>query len=134
MMENKTIKLPDNISSLKDKKTKAFEKFISDAYSDDITSYDKIRYGLLKIRRNLYSKQKKMMNKITVQEQLTLCEFIYMTALQSKRSQLVDLPILIKRNKDKEIKDYDPDFGYEAPKYVQVRDKESGNLMMIEEL
>lgn len=113
-------------------KEQQFKALVWETFST-MEKFDKVNYCLNKIRRTLLVDVEDF-DKLKVSTQLNICRSVYHISINSKRSQLRETALTLPPSEfDKEIINYDPEFGFTEPEYVEVR-LASGEIKMIESL
>ena len=99
-------------------KNKKFNNLVFETFNT-LEFFDKINYSFKKIRKVLIEDTPEFKN-LSVKLQFDLCLSIYHVCINSKRSMMNDISILLDKDKDESIKKYDIEYGFIEPQYIEI--------------
>lgn len=105
--------------------------FYSECDLTEINHFEKIKYMFHRIR-NIMIRENPDFNDLSVTKQFNYCHTIYLITMNSKRSIMKDIS-LFNGNKDSGITDFDPEYGFIEPDYVEITNR-NNEIIKIEKL
>jgi len=103
-------------------KHKRFNDYLFE-YLNDSKHYDKLCYEFNRIRK-IMIKDNPEFDLLSIEKQFHQCFSIWRISCVSKRSIMNEISIFRdSKNPDDDIKNYDPEYGYELPTYVEINSR-----------